>query len=920
MKPIKFYRGDENHIVVETNRLVDSIFAEQYVKSLILIDNILRTSNEEVPSIVTFCGDRGEGKTSCMKTIVKILENPRYNYVHEFLNEAVLKRDAEGNPTDILLNHCQHLVNTPMDILHMIDPSFFDSEHNVMQLLLGQMFKRFKYEYQRSEERSEEETELLRKLSKSFKRAKACLSQIKQPREKIYDPMEELDALSAAEELKDSMSSLIEDYLSVFCKSDDGQNPSILVVAIDDIDLNIDGAYEMVEQIRKYLVSDRCLLLVSLNVDQLIDVISNYMAKKVTGGIVMDTSTMASKYVTKLIPMDNRIVMPKIYDLCDSPLWLYADATDQDPSQFHSVKEAVVHLIYNKTRYLFYNGKGGVSPIVPNNLRSLRHLLGLLQGMSNFICNEQSISNKHDFKSYFYQTWIHQLNKEDQRFASFLVRGEDSTNVNKLVVSYLASKLPDETKRVETIHDIINPVNFNYNVSVGDVFYLLNYLERSNTDEELRLMLFFIKSFYSIRLYEYYDIITEEMDYLYPKSTIEGEVFKRDAWFNRTNLMQRFVNGSFFTYEVDDVLPMTDNRKVSRDMKVINARFLYNLVSKDIRKNMTNYDSWEDEEVKATFRKKFRIAEFFALTTKKSISQRKAETFTRLRREYNEPFHLSDFNLGTGYLVFDVLAPFYNMLNLKYTYGRFSYMRSETPQNDFYEFAYNHDWSLLRRMMLHVKLKEHNDFLPKEECLTIDSIDAIPEDKLYIALNRLMSNATIRNGEVLSAVFEAIQSRRTNMHNSKDNRGVMIKFYKDIIDSEMRTYRNSVTDAPYVIKFAFLNAIIELLEEEGIESLVHIYESGLEVQETTKEDVLNQFNRFFSSGFKTKKRSAIMSDIEKYNRDTATRISESQWYSYFPDDKKSYSRDYIIETFKKNFVEMTGLMKATELYIEDIEQ
>lgn len=194
-----------------------------------------------------------------------------------------------------------------------------------------------------------------------------------------------------------------------------------MVISIDDIDLNIKGAYEMVEQIRKYLLSEQCILFVSLHINQLINVVATYLDKEDSPYNRLETEDMATKYVTKLIPLDNRVIMPKTYDFCDKRLQIYKKHEDLAPSTiYNSVKEAVVQLIYNKTRYLFYNSKGGVSPIVPNNLRSLRHLIGLLYNMENFVDNATSEANKHAFKAYFFQTWIYQLDKEDQKFANLL--------------------------------------------------------------------------------------------------------------------------------------------------------------------------------------------------------------------------------------------------------------------------------------------------------------------------------------------------------------------------------------------------------------------------------------------------------------------------------------------------------------------
>lgn len=661
--------------------------------------------------------------------------------------------------------------------------------------------------------------------------------------------------------------------------------------------------------------------MVSLNVDQLIDVISNYLQKKAAAGIVLGAETMATMYVTKLMPVGNRIVMPKVYDICNKSLDIYESHKDSRPKHYNSIKEAVTQLIYIKSRYLFYNSKGGVSPIVPNNLRSLRHLLGMLTEMDDFIDNSHSENNKHAFKAYFFQTWIHQLKREDQKFANLLVATDDATIINKMVVSYLSQYITDEAKKFDgsLIANILNPQNYSYNISVGDVFYIIHHLEKSNVDQELRMMLFFIKSFYGIRLYEYYDVITEQSGEMFPEPKDSGEIYKSDGWFKRTNILQRLVNGAYFTYDSDDLLPNTVEARMSRDLKLINAMKLTNFVIKDVRRGIDNFDTMSDDE-RRHFISSFRTAEFFALTTKRPISRRKADQIDRMRRDYSEPFHLSDVNLGTGYIVFDVTAPFYNVLNLKYTYSRFSYLRGKNEDNrdEFYEFALKHEWSLLRSMIRHVRLKLYNE--SHEDKKTIETIEEPSEDQLNEELLDLASNATIRNGEVLSALTELMLNLRTNMHNQRDNIKLLSQFYATIIKSDMRTYTNLGTDRPYYIQFVFLEAIIQLLREAGPDSLLmKIYESGIDSDTTTDDDVLSVFKDFFAAKFNTKRRSTIQSDINKKYPEYESRIAPSDWDRMFPDNKKSYSRQEIISIFRANFGMMTGKVKANDIYIDDEE-
>lgn len=683
--------------------------------------------------------------------------------------------------------------------------------------------------------------------------------------------------------------------------------------------MNIEGAYEMTEQIRKYFLSNQCLLMLSLNVDQLIDVISNYLQKKAVNQSVFDSNNMASMYVTKLIPVGNRIIMPKVYDICNKQLDIYESHQDEHPKHYNSIKEAITHLIYIKTRYLFYNSKGGVSPIVPNNLRSLRHLLGMLISMEDFVNNNESEKNKHVFKAYFFQNWIHQLNKEDQKYANLLTTTDDATIINKMVVSYLSQYITDEAKSDGSlIANILKPQNYSYNISVGDVFYIIHHLEKSNVNQELRMMLFFIKSFYSIRLYEYYDIITEHDGEMFPEPQEGGEIFKSDGWFKRANVLQKLVNGAYFTFDSDDLLPNTVEGRMSRDLKLINAMKLTNLVIRELKTGMDKFEEMNEEE-QTIFKNRFRTAEFFALTTKRPISRRKADQIDRMRRDYSEPFHLSDVNLGTGYIVFDVTAPFYNVLNLKYTYSRFSYLRGKEDTEDrdrFYNFALQHEWSLLRDMMKYVKLKLDNE--QNEDKKTYKELVDYSEDELNKGIMKLASNATIRNGEVLSALTELMLNLRTNMHNKKDNSKLLSQFYTTIMKSDMRTYRNVGTGKPYYIQFVFLEAIIQLLKNSEQNSLLmEIYESGIDSATTTEDDVLSVFKDFFALNFKTKKKSAIQTDLGKRYPEYESRIAPSDWDKMFPDDKKSYQRSEIVSIFKDNFSIMTGKVKANDIYIDE---
>ena len=141
------------------------------------------------------------------------------------------------------------------------------------------------------------------------------------------------------------------------------------------------------------------------------------------------------------------------------------------------------------------------------------------------------------------------------------------------------------------------------------------------------------------------------------------------------------------------------------------------------------------------------------------------------------PFHSNVKNL-----VFDVLSPFYNVLNLKNTYNRFNtYFRQNPEDSTIYEFAVQNNWSLLSKM--------------------IDSNDRDYE----VNLHGFLSDGVLRNAEVLNALSERIRASRFGSYSSKNS--VCIKeFYSKIRQSGMRTYPRTKKDIPYQIQFMFLDA------------------------------------------------------------------------------------------------------------------
>lgn len=797
-KVLHFRKGDEHRVVIEKEKYADSIFSEQYKQSLLIWNRIcndytatgdVKSADENVhnvdgvSNIIAFCGDRGEGKTSCQMSFAELLHNEKER--NEFLKQS--KMDVTQACTKPF-------------VMPLVDPLYFDQNHHLLDHVIGQLYSEI--------EETERNKEFLSKLKDNFAERKEllmqfqsvrrCLKQIENTCDDSYDELEDLSNRAASVRLHTEITLLFKRFLR-YVKCDK------LVIPIDDIDLNMSFGYQMVEDIRKYLCNPFCVLLLAVKIDQLTTVIQTRMMmdlQKIRNA-EKRALPMAQKYVTKLLPYSNRVIMPTITDWAESDL--ACKFSEKDKERNLQIKNYVVNLIFDRTRYLFFNEKESISPIVPHSLRGLRQLLGMLEDMEPYSPRTGPEQNKQTFKDYFYNSWTTCLSDHDQQFVQRLVTHIDVVSINKLVVDYIKGRISIDDKDVE-LKDIIQDGNVAHNISVGDVFYLLENLSHTAPDEETKLLAFFLYSFYSIKLYDTYDEISDGADKLHPQFKRDGgnidddeisnsfeeyEVHKFDAWYQRTNKLQRFVNGSLFTYNLGDLLPKQDG-KLARDRRFLRVEDLRADLDA-LKLILANGESLTDQEQKI-----FNRCELYVMFTKRFVSGNNRFDL-RLDRRYLDPYYLAQYTQYTNFLEFDILAPFVNAINLAYSYWRFDNLLP-----GFYNAALLNKNSLLRKMMnVANDNKVANGFEDAEEA------DDNGKYELYLA-----SNAIIRVSDVLVSLKERLKNRR-EANNKGQTDSILNNVMSTIRKSGIKLYnRGKKEERLYEIKFEFLEVLYEALIDD----------------------------------------------------------------------------------------------------------
>ncbi len=767
-------------------------------------------------NVIPFFGDRGSGKTSCMLSVQKIvLEKEEY----------------------------QNRILT-MDV---VDPSFFDEDHNILQLFVAQLYTTFisSNKYQDLMKKPEvlelkSEILLLQNNLKYLEKNKAA--------EVLDDDYAlQLEALASGVYLQSNLRKVVRDTLNFLGKD-------FLLIVIDDLDINVNRAYEMMEQIRKYLIMPELVIMLSAKPDQLENSIRLHLKKIYHGvreGNDEEIEEMTEKYLSKFLPQSHRVFMSAPETLLSANLVITNEKDENIRKKpFDSVADGVLDLIFQKTRYLFYNRDNSYSYILPRNLRNLTMLIELLVGMEdhdekvsvttdNTDSAHQNIVNKQRFKDYLINDALNVLDSGDREMILSLYNTSDIPRFNKLVLATLQDKywnfFPPHTSSSSTWTNIFSQDAKSFNVSLGDVLEVLNYLSQIMISDKNQYFLFAIQTLYSIRMYELYDEMTDEFnsslrtkkpaaedgEKAQPKDNAVGaeekpkvEQAEIDKAQNRVSLQ----NNNLDYEDLPDFLKLLGGTVISfdrqhrllqnnRDIRLLNALTIREEISKLVeisRKGQPEGSYLLPEELIP----RLRVLEFMALCAAFHIDTRKKEDIRQMLKEYRTspvPYFVKPFDTGLKNIVFSITKPLFSLIYPKQAYIAFGK-----------EF-----WNLCRAMS-----KAENPSLLGQ--ILYDN-PKYPGDDEVSEDSDLASRASIRNMEILIDLYNKLIVSGPNKRVDKQNKGVpgmYGDFLKSICNLKWLTYSfNENTNEHHTIELTVLLPLVNVMEsiskgeDEGLKEL-----------------------------------------------------------------------------------------------------
>lgn len=752
------------------------------------------TESPIVNNVIAFLGERGSGKTSCLYSIKEI-------FATQHNQSSVYKYSSET------------------EFLPIIDPSFFDEHHNILELFIGQLYHIYDEGLTKDWEKlSNSQRQNLRNLNGWFAKVRQSIKFLNVQKFELPEEQEGLSALSEGVNLRYYINELVKAFLK--CKQ-----KRFLVISIDDIDLNISEAYRMMEQIRKFLVIPNVVILMAAKLKQLKNNIVLNLTKyyqPIIGSVMekQGIQQMADRYLNKFIPLERRIYMPDLADYSNVALDIIDKNEDvvSPGNNFESVEFALLFLIYKKCGYLFYNYEGTPSLIIPSNLRETRSLItNLYQMPDRQESDDAHYKNKNAFKSYFFTEWLQQLPGEQQEIANSILKEKDYTKLNKTTVSLLheyaqtlrsrsGESLQDKTEtgnlsRIR-LKEIVNPANYSENISIGDVMAVLNDLKNMAGSSKINHLVFFVNTYYSMLLYESYDEMTGFVDSQYLKDeekkeeTQAGNDRCRPGFPKLKNTKEytipdffKIVGKGFFTLTGDSFIIPPKNRRYSRELSPVDANLLHELIN-DL---VSRYEEYNDIVKSPEFVLRLSMAEFFIL-----CSSRKIETIDGSYSPFKESdwraqssqFYFSPFEADSKSILFEATAPFVNFVCPKYAYKRFN--------SKLFEIARKTPGSIAHKLFT---------------------------SKRSGTLNRMhdvMSRSSIRNAEVLNDLNLWLIDNKDSYEGKKNKDHLILKDFFEIIGGSenhtgysVKTYElnqggedyHTIDFSPFMILADFLKSL-----------------------------------------------------------------------------------------------------------------
>lgn len=332
----------------------------------------------EVNNIISFIGDRGTGKTTVLREFCWLLQNFRSGRKSSWINSMPLDEEAKERLLRIEIN---------FTVLSPIDASLLEEKEDLFELILAGLFEKCEelwrggsYTYENRYSKTREM--LLKKFGEVYRNHKS----VKQG-DRQEDPGESvvtrLRTMASSKKIQTAFGELIDSFFHLIEGGNTNRAVDYLIIVIDDLDLNLEHGFQMLEELQKYLTHSNVIILTALSYKQLSLITESHFVKNIgysAGGknpeeLALHGRELAKDYLDKLIPVNNRIYMPDIYTKSQ-------DIEIRNDNEKKSIQAKKYIMLKNAEKmHIYYDGLGIKKHFVEK--RTVRTLLSSVEFLNS---------------------------------------------------------------------------------------------------------------------------------------------------------------------------------------------------------------------------------------------------------------------------------------------------------------------------------------------------------------------------------------------------------------------------------------------------------------------------------------------------------------------------------------------------------
>lgn len=282
----------------------DSSCREKECKNSVLL-------KKDKGNIYTFIGQRGAGKTTAMNEFCYILEEMS---VDEQKKRWWLKQSCENGIDQMFRDKkiCFH-------VLHPIDASLLEQKEDLFEIILVRLYNKF---VAPCFDKSHIESVKIAKINQSFENILKRYRNLSNRASSNELSMTSLmQFIGSSSDIKEDLQNLLEEIAAV---RNSRFNYEYFVIAIDDLDLNLEYGYQMLEQLQKYFSLDNIIILVAVDYEQMGYVCAEHFHKgmefaaqetmvrddKKSKQYDQHSKILSNNYMTKVFPLSKRVFLP----------------------------------------------------------------------------------------------------------------------------------------------------------------------------------------------------------------------------------------------------------------------------------------------------------------------------------------------------------------------------------------------------------------------------------------------------------------------------------------------------------------------------------------------------------------------------------------------------------------------------------